>query len=363
VRLWAELALLWMALVLAACSPEAPAIPPASEPTQTPSPTTSKPKPTAAPSRGKQPPRQVRFTAAGDFDTTSNTDDVLRRVKRLNSDLTLTVGDLSYDRPGNEQAWCDYVVSRVGADHPFQLLAGNHESNGRNGHIDAFASCLPNRLPGLVGTYGRRYYIDVPAAQPLVRMIMISPGLTFPEGKAGYRSGSADYKWTAQAIDSARAKSIPWLVVGMHHPCITVGRYSCESGSDVFNLLVSKRVDLILSGHDHSYQRSKQLALGGQCPAVKVDSVDSDCVVDSDARLDRGAGTVAVVVGTGGRRLYDVYDFDSEADYFAAFSGANRDPTYGVVQVRVTAKLLRASFIRASDGSREDSFVITAGSG
>jgi len=251
----------------------------------------------------------------------------------------------------------------VGADHPFQLVAGNHESNGRDGNIDAFASCLPNRLPGLVGTYGRRYYVDVPADRPLVRMIMISPGLTFPEGKAAYRSGSADYTWTARAIDSARAKSIPWVVVGMHYPCITVGRYGCESGSDVFDMLVSKRVDLILSGHDHSYQRSKQLALGGQCPAVKVDSVDSDCVVDSDSRLNRGAGTVAVVVGTGGRRLYDVYDFDSEADYFASFSGANRDPTYGVLQVRVTAKLLRASFIRASNGRREDSFVITDGSG
>src|SRR5918995_4742446 len=121
------MALLWVALVIAACSPEAPAIPPTSEPTETPSPTAS--KPTAAPSRGKQPPRQVRFTAAGDFDQTSNTDDVLRTVKSLNSDLTLAVGDLSYDRPGKEQAWCDYVASRVGADHPFQLLAGNHESS------------------------------------------------------------------------------------------------------------------------------------------------------------------------------------------------------------------------------------------
>jgi 3',5'-cyclic AMP phosphodiesterase CpdA len=304
----------------------------------------------------------VRFTAAADFDKTSNTDDVLRTVKRLNTDLTLAVGDLSYDRPGTEQAWCDYVVSQVGRDHPFQLLAGNHESNGRDGNIDEFASCLPNRLPGLVGTYAKRYYLDVPADRPLVRMILISPGLTFPEGKTDYRSGSADYAWTAQAIDSARAKSIPWVVVGMHNPCITVGRYGCESGSDVFNLLLSKRVDLILSGHDHSYQRSKQLAPSDQCPVVKVDSVDSDCVVDSDSRLNRGAGTVAVVAGTGGRRLYDVYDFDSEADYFASFSGANRDPTYGVVQVTVTETLLRAAFIRGSDGDREDSFLITAGS-
>ena len=48
----------------------------------------------------------------------------------------------------------------------------------------------------------------------------------------------------------------------MHKPCITVGQYDCDPGPDLFNMLVSKKVDLILSGHEHIYQRSHQLALG-----------------------------------------------------------------------------------------------------
>ena len=62
------------------------------------------------------------------------------------------LGEQKPGEPGEEEAWCDLVTDRVG-DVPFQLLAGNHESDGRNGFIDEFADCLPNRLPGLVGTY------------------------------------------------------------------------------------------------------------------------------------------------------------------------------------------------------------------
>jgi Calcineurin-like phosphoesterase len=250
-------------------------------------------------------PGEVHFTAAGDFDDTSNTGPVLSAIDNLDSDLTLALGDLSYGAAGEEQDWCDLVTSHVGDGYPFEVLAGNHESNGENGHINDFAACLPNQLPGVIGTYGRQYYVDVPANNPIVRFIMISPGLTFPDGTYNYTSGSARYLWTAQTIDSARSKAIPWVVVGMHKPCITMGVYACDPGEDLLNLLLSKKVDLILSGHEHSYQRTKQLSLGANC-ATLVGAYDSDCVVDSDSSFTQGAGSVAAIVGTGGRALYSV---------------------------------------------------------
>ena len=102
---------------------------------------------------------------------------------------------------------------RVGAGYPFELVAGNHESNGQNGNINDFSACLPNQLPGVVGTYGRQWYVDVPAEDPLVRYVMISPGLTFPDGTWSYAAGSPRYNWTAAAIDGARTRRIPWVVV------------------------------------------------------------------------------------------------------------------------------------------------------
>jgi hypothetical protein len=77
------------------------------------------------------------------------------------------------------------------------------------------------------------------------------------------------------------------VVVGMHKPCITVGRYVCDPGSDRFNLLVSKKVDLILSGHEHSYQRSKQLAHSAGWAAGSPGGYDAGCVADADSALTR----------------------------------------------------------------------------
>src|SRR6478609_3094049 len=225
----------------------------------------------------------VHFTAAGDFAATTDTTAVLNKINSVGSDLTLALGDMSYATVGQEQTWCDFVTARVGAGYPFELVAGNHESDGINGNINDFSSCLPNQLPGAIGTYGRQYYVDVPAANPLVRFIMISPSLAFPEGTASYTAGSARYLWTAQAIDSARSASIPWVVVGMHKPCITVGQYVCDPGSDLFNMLVNKKVDLILSGHEHSYQRSNQLALGTGCTSIVPGSFNANCVADTDS--------------------------------------------------------------------------------
>ena len=312
----------------------------------------------ATPAQPAEP--QVRFTAAGDFGSTSNTDAVLNTIKDRDSDLTLALGDLSYGRTGAEEAWCDYVTARLGKGYPFELVAGNHESDGLNGNIHAFASCLPNELPGLVGSYGSQYYVDVPAKDPLVRFVMISPGLSFPSGEWDYRRGSSRYEWTARAIDSAREASIPWVVVGMHKPCLSVGRYGCEAGSEIFDLLVSKRVDLILSGHDHSYQRSKQLALRRSCPTIPTGSFDSDCVADDDSKLIRGAGSVSVVAATGGRSQYLVSSSDTQARYFDTWAGASDNPTYGVLDVTVSRNALRASFVRAAGGTKTDAFSITA---
>ena len=189
-------------------------------------------------------PGHVHFTAAGDFGSSSNATGVLSAIDATNSDFTLALGDLSYGVTGQEQTWCDTVTSKVGTGYPFELVSGNHESNGENSNINDFTPCLPNQLPGAVGTYGRQYYVDVPAENPIARFIMISPNLPFPDSTWSYTSGSARYQWTANAIDRARDASIPWVVVGMHKPCLTVGDYGCEPGPDLYNMLLSKKVDL-----------------------------------------------------------------------------------------------------------------------
>ena len=304
-------------------------------------------------------PGHVHFTAAGDFGTSSNAMAVLNTIDATDSDFTLALGDLSYGVTGQEQAWCDSVTSRVGAGYPFEVVSGNHEGNGQNGNINDFTPCLPNQLPGAVGTYGRQYYVDVPAENPIARFIMISPNIQFPDSTWSYTAGSTRYAWTANAIDGARNASIPWVVVGMHKPCLSVGDYGCEPGPDLYNMLLSKKVDLILSGHDHVYQRTHQLGLRTGCTTLSPGTFNSSCVIDSDSTFTQGAGSVAMTVATGGQGLYDVNAADSETNYFAATAGLNKNGTFGVLDVDATDDTLQASFVRAAGGTFTDSFTIS----
>ena len=302
-------------------------------------------------------------TAAGDFAANGNTAGVLQAMTTTGASAAFALGDLSYGVTGQEQQWCDLVTGALGAGYPFELLAGNHESNGQNGNINDFSACLPNQLPGLVGTYGRQWYVDVPRSAPLVRFVMISPGIPFPDGTWSYAAGTPRYQWTAAAIDGARAAGVPWVVVGMHKPCTSIGQYACEPGADIVDLVLQKDVDLVLNGHEHLYQRTKQLGLSAGCPALPVGSYQPACVADADSDLVKDAGTVFATVGTGGVALRDVNTADPEAGYFAAWSGLNANPTHGALRLAFTGDELAASFVRGAGGTFADAFTIRRGAG
>ncbi len=306
--------------------------------------------PSKAPAGPSRPPG-LRFSVLGDVGSSTEAGLVLRAIGARADALTLVVGDLSYGAAGAEGDWCRSVTRAVGSSHPVELVSGNHEDDGPNGDIDAFEACLPNRLPGLVGTYGREWYVDVPAADPIMRVVMISPALDFGEGTWSYAAGTPHYAWTRDALRSARTAGIPWVVVGMHKPCLSVGVYQCDPGADLMNLLVGERADLVVTGHEHMYQRTKRLALGPGCPAVRPGHYDAGCVTPT-------GGTTFVTVGTGGKDLRDHDRTDAEAGYFAAVSARDLTPSFGSLDVQVTPDRLDARFVPAA-GSFTDRVTLT----
>lgn len=315
-------------------------------------PPSSSPTPTASASPSESAAvGSVRFSVLGDIGSTDAADAVLRSIADRDDDFTLALGDLSYGDDGEEQAWCRFVTRRVGATHPFELVSGNHESDGKDGHIDRFVRCLPNRLPGLVGTYGRQWYVDQPAVTPLVRVVMISPALDFGRGAWSYDDGTTHQAWLRAAVAGARAAGIPWVVVGMHKPCLSVGNYACDPGTELVDVLLDTGVDLVVTGHEHLYQRTKPLALGAGCRTIRPGRFDPDCVATD--------GTTFVTVGTGGTGLRDVHGSDSERRYFAALSGKDRAPSHGSLDVTVSADRLTATFVPVAGGRFTDRVVLT----
>lgn len=349
-----------LALMMAACQPGPAPDPARPEPSVTlpePFPALPLPGPTISP---PLPGSSVRFTAQGDIGLGSGAQKVLDVIAGLDPDLNLALGDLSY-KAGAEEQFCAMVTGRLGADFPYQLITGNHESGGKDGDIEKFARCLPNRLPGLEGEYGKQWRVDVPEQNPLVRFILVSPGINFRNGALDYSPGSERWRWTAAAIDQARSAGIPWTVVGMHAPCFSMGRKSCQIGKDFANMLIDKKVDLVLSGHDHIYQRTHQVQLGANCPALVPAAFSAPCLADRDSTMVQGSGTVFVTAGVGGVGLYDVKDNDPEAGYFAAWSGKNRNPALGTLDVTASAGELAARFVPAEGYSFTDSFTLQRG--
>ena len=298
------------------------------------------------------------FAAAGDLGASSAVAS-LTKLDASGVNFYLALGDLDYDQTPTDQAWCDYVKQRLptlGPTFPFELVAGSHEyQGGPNGYIMNHAACLPDRLAS-TGLYGAQYYFDYPPSAPLMRLILISPDLLIENYNYTYTVGSPEYKWLVSAIDSARNAGTPWIAVGMHKVCISTGVKPCEIGRDLMNLLVSKHVDLVLQGHDHNYQRGKQLALNGAtCPAVPAGSFDPDCVIDdgSDNGYFKGAGTVFLISGSFGLCCYHVDAADPEAGYFARIG----DTSKGFTKYTVGRGHITAQFVK-STGAFTDSFTI-----
>jgi len=300
------------------------------------------------------------FGAGGDLGANSHTTDALERLDSSAAEFFLALGDLDYDQAPSDAAWCDYVKNhliRKGPDFPFQLVAGNHEADtGSDGRIRRHAACLQDKLDAR-GAYARQYSFTYPAADPLVKVLMLSPRLTVAGHTYDYRRGTTDRSWLVNQLDGARRSGIPWVVVGMHYPCLSsgAGHPGCDAGSAVENLLLRKRVDLLLTGHNHIYERSKQIRLSDACPAVRPGRFDADCVSDNgrDDAYAAGAGTVQVTSGRVGGRYQGVNPGDPDRPWFVTSGGH----TTGWTEVTVSASRLRVAYVNTS-GPTQDSFVI-----
>jgi hypothetical protein len=293
-----------------------------------------------------------RFTAAGDYGQTSYTTANLNYIARSGVNFHLGLGDFDYDPNTSASAWSTYAKSHLPANFPFEIVAGGHDTQ-----IDTLLADFPNRIGNISGTYAKEYSFDYPPGAPLARFIIITPSDILPG--YDYGKGSTHYNWVAQKIDGARAANTPWVIVGMHQYCFVIDSKSCAN-QDLLDLLLNKKVDLILQAQKHTYQASKQLALNNAiCPTLPTTSYNSHCVVNATKRLTKGAGSVIVVTGTGGTApLLSIDTSDPKIHYFRSWMGANVNQTFGVSQFTVTETQITMKFVSVSGGTFTDSFTI-----
>jgi len=347
------------------------------------------------------------FGASGDMGsfTVSTSTNSLSRLATTNPNFFLSLGDMSYDPTVTGDVWCGQFKSTF---NNIEIMPGDHDTGGHNSttfgethSYDRYLGGCPLTLgvsivcgPVQANCYGKEYYFDYPAVNPIARFIIASPKIynitgvctsslncssqtgqpcTDQYGCWQYYANDVHYNWTANAIDDARAKGIGWVIVATHKLCISSADATCSMGLQFFNMLIQKKVDLIIQAHDNAYERSKQLALSSSaCPKISTDGngyavYNSGCVVDSGlGNYSRSVGSVVVVQGAWINDLYGVNASAStpanvaEAPYFAKLMGKNT-PGNGLGFTKYTVSAARIDVQTSFSGSFSDSFSIANG--
>jgi hypothetical protein len=298
--------------------------------------------------RGRAP---FRFTSFGDL-ATPNTDWVLsygqsacavEAVESFQPLFHLLNGDLCYANVNptvQPQVWRDFGRNNQAsaANRPWMPCPGNHEVEFCNGP-EGFTAYLTrytlpdNRVPGFGGRWysfrvGSVLFISLdaddvvyqdaaafvagPAALtpvPSTGHPPIEPGTSFY--LRGY-SGGAQTGWLERTLAAGRRdESIDWIIVQMHQ-CATSSS-ATGNGSDLgiraewLPLFDRYQVDLVLTGHDHDYERSfpvrgadadvgHEVATGAVVNTLRPRPVTTA----DNGVFDTSQGTVHLILGCGG---------------------------------------------------------------
>ena len=303
--------------------------------------------PTPAPTVGTAPPAgsAVKLAFTADTGVASTGKAVLAKIGTTSPDVMNILGDLAY-QPSSEQAFCDQVKSRIAT--PVVLLAGNHEEKGStDGYIDTFTKCLPDPL-GVAGTYAKDFYYD----RPNVRVVMISPDIVFNEGTRTYKTGTPEREWLKATVREAKAAG-KWTILGMHHPCFSIGMHGCaDTTAAVSDLAIGLGVDVVFTAHDHNYMRTHQIRGTKAAPVL----IDKDNAYKQQSETTKG--TVFVTVGNGGHNPRTV---GTKTSIWAVANGTNSPGgfAYGFGEVTIAKDSLSYRHVSAGGASLADQFVMT----
>ncbi|CAN8328010.1 unnamed protein product [Cochlearia groenlandica] len=175
----------------------------------------------------------------------------------------LFAGDLSYadDHPNHDQRKWDTwgrFVEPCAAYQPFIFAAGNHEIDFVP-EIDETHAFMP---------YMYRYpnaYKDSGSISPLWYSIKRGPAyIIVLSSYSAYGKYTPQYVWLDQELKKVNREETPWLIVMVHSPWYNSNNYHYMEGESMRIMfeswLVNSKVDMVLSGHVHAYERSERIS-------------------------------------------------------------------------------------------------------
>ena len=276
----------------------------------------SKDSPSSTPA-ARTAARPVRVVAAGDIacppglpvtPTQCQQAATASLARRLAPDLVLTLGDHQYDAASLAEFQGSYAPSWGALLSRTRPTIGNHEYV--TGAASGYYSYFRSRQPGPPG------YYRVRAGSWQVYLL---------NGNCDKVSCRAEARWLNRQMKQHRSRC---SLVTMHQPRFSSG---LEHGNDpyvapLWRAAYRHRNDVVLSGHDHDYERFARM--------------------DAAGRVKPRRGMMEFVVGTGGRNLYHLGTRKHGSVYYQARQ-------FGVLELLLGARTYSWAF-RAIDGRTLD---------
>jgi 3',5'-cyclic AMP phosphodiesterase CpdA len=195
---------------------------------------------------------------------------VVQAMRQVPSDFLVNTGDLVEDgaRSTDWQSFFD-VEAPLLRDRPLFVSIGNHELK------DDSAGANFARYVGLLD--------DAGVARPFGTVRLGRVRFFFMNGMHDWTTG-ADRDWLEHALTLADTEAgLGWRVAVVHHGPWSVGPHGPNAAlvaAGVPRLLAAHNVDLVLSGHDHIYERGEagrlkyMISGGGGAPLYPIEGTD-----------------------------------------------------------------------------------------
>jgi uncharacterized protein (TIGR03382 family) len=271
--------------------------------------------------------RRVHFAAVGDFGTGGNAQqEVAASMLSHQPELFIAMGDNAYASGTEAELQNNLFIPMADllAKVPFFAVAGNHEyvTNQSQPYLDNLY--LPTSPSG-----GERYYsFD----WGHVHFVGLDSSCAIGLASKERCTLAAQKAWLEKDLAASQAD---WKVVFFHHPAWSSGAHGSQlvMRREFGPLFERYGVDLVLTGHDHNYERTRPMV--------------GDSVAAAGQR-----GVPYLVVGGGGAALRSL----SKAA--PAWSAVRNNKDFGFLDVTVEEGTLTAKLV-TPNGKNADSFTLT----
>ena len=215
-----------------------------------------------------------------------------------NPDLIISTGNNAYENGANEdyQAGLFNVYAEFFKNISFWPVYGEIDAKGWS-FFSIFS--LPKEAESGGVASGTEQYYSIDYAS--VHMIFLD------SNEGAYSANDKMIRWLKQDLQTTKQK---WVLVFFHHPPYTKGSHNSDdfkdSGSRMFNMrkrilpvLEQAGVDLVVSGHSHSYERSYLI----KCHYGVASSFQRTSIIEEGPRFTKPLskaplqGTIYTVMG------------------------------------------------------------------